>query len=104
VADYQLVKIAHGPGWDHSRRRRDQEGWDKHAAFMDALAEDGVVLLAGPVGGGDREYVLLVVDMQTEAAIRDRLADDPWMDGVITIESVEPWSVWVGALEARHRE
>ena len=41
--------------WDHSRARREQAGWSEHAAFMDALAEEGFVVLGGPIGEGDGE-------------------------------------------------
>jgi len=99
VADYYLVKRARGSAWDHSRRRRDQAGWDEHAAFMDALTDEGVVILGGPVGEGDGEDVLLVVDVENEAEIRARLADDPWGHDMLTIKSVEPWSVWLRALK-----
>jgi len=98
VADYYLVKHARGPAWDYARGRRDQDGWDEHAAFMDALTEEGVVVLGGPVGEGDGEDVLLVVDAESEEAIRTRLADDPWANDMLTIESVEPWSVWLRAI------
>jgi uncharacterized protein YciI len=97
VADYYLVKQARGPAWDHSRRRRDQSGWDEHAAFMDALTEEGVVVLGGPVGEGDGGGSLLIVDTDSEAEIRTRLADDPWANDMLTIESVESWSVWLRA-------
>jgi hypothetical protein len=62
---------------------------------MDALTEEGVVILGGPVGESVDDDVLLVVDVDSEAAIRNRLAEDPWMNGVLTIESVEPWTVWL---------
>ena len=39
----------------------------------------------------------VVVDLESEAAVRARLADDPWLDDVLTIKSVEPWSVWLRA-------
>lgn len=97
MGDYYLVRRARGPAWDHSRGRREQRGWDEHAAFMDELTEDGVVVLGGPVGEGDGEDALLVVDLESEAAIRACLADDPWGDDMLTIRSVEPWSVWLGA-------
>jgi uncharacterized protein YciI len=99
VADYYLVRQSRGPGWDHSRLRREQPGWDEHAAFMDELTDEGVIILGGPVGEGDGDDALLVVDTQSEAAIRARLADDPWMGNVLTIKSVEPWSVWLRALQ-----
>lgn len=70
---------------------------DAHAVFMDALVEEEVVVLGGPIGEGDGENSLLVVDADGEAAIRARLAEDPWADDLLTIESVRPWSVWLRA-------
>ncbi|MGH2997440.1 MAG: YciI family protein [Gaiellaceae bacterium] len=101
MAGYYLVELACGPAWDHSRPRRRQAGWDEHAAFMDALTEEGVVVLGGPVGEGDGKGVLLVADVESAAAIRARLADDPWASDMLTIESVEPWSVWLRATEGQ---
>jgi uncharacterized protein YciI len=100
VAAYYLVEVAKGPAWDHSRGRREQAGWDEHAAFMDLLAEEGFVLLAGPIGEGDGENALLVVDATDEATVRARLAEDPWAGDMLTIESVRPWSVWLRARRA----
>jgi hypothetical protein len=96
-AGYYLVELRPGPEWDDSRRRREQAGWDEHAAFMDLLADDGFVVLGGPVGEGDGDHVLLVVDADSEAVVRARLADDPWAGTILTIASVEPWSVWLRA-------
>jgi uncharacterized protein YciI len=95
VSAYYLVRQARGPGWDDSRGRREQDGWEEHAAFMDALTEEGIVILGGPVGESPDDDVLVVMDMESEAAIRARLADDPWMNSVLTIQSVEPWTVWL---------
>jgi uncharacterized protein YciI len=79
------------------RRRREQDGWDAHAAFMDALAEEGFVILGGPMGEGDGENALLIVAAEGEGEIRALLADDPWKDDMLIIESVKPWSVWLRA-------
>jgi hypothetical protein len=95
MADYYLVERGHGPLWDRSRGRREQDGWDEHAAFMDRLAADGFVVLGGSVGQGDGDYVLLVVNAGSEDEVRARLADDPWPEDMLTIESVKPWSVWL---------
>jgi hypothetical protein len=97
VADYFLVENAKGPAWDHSREVREQEGWDEHASFMDGLTEEGFVVLGGPIGGDDRLSAVLVVDAGDEAAVRARLAEDPWSETVLTIESIRPWSVWLRA-------
>jgi uncharacterized protein YciI len=64
---------------------------------MDALVEEGLVILGGPVGDGDGENALLIVDADSEAAIRARLAEDPWENDMLTTESVKPWSVWLRA-------
>jgi len=95
VADYFLVTVARGPAWDPARSRRTQAGWDEHAAFMDALVADGVVVLGGPVGEGDGDHVLLVFDVATADDARAHLATDPWQGTILTIASVEPWSVWL---------
>jgi uncharacterized protein YciI len=97
VADFYLVEQVRGPAWDHSKGRREQPGWDEHAAFMDALVEDGFVVLGGPIGEGDGKNALLVVDAESEEAVRVRLAHDPWIGEMLTIESIRPWSVWLRA-------
>ena len=97
MADYYLVALARGAAWDFSQPRRNQAGWDEHAAFLDALTQEGVVILGGPVGEGAGEDALLVVNVEKEAAIRARLAADPWANDMLTIKSVEPWSVWLRA-------
>ncbi len=95
MADYFLVTHVPGPDWDHSRLRREQDGWDEHAAFMDALAAEGLIVLGGPVGAGDGDYALLVFAAESEATVWARLAADPWEDTILRTESVEPWSVWL---------
>jgi uncharacterized protein YciI len=86
-----LVWEEGGPAWNPELARREQAGWDEHAEFMDALVEDGFVVLGGPVGDGRR--VLLVCDASDEEAVRERLATDPWVGSVLTVASVEPWQV-----------
>jgi uncharacterized protein len=95
VADYYLVRRAKGPSWDHSRGRREQAGWDEHAAFMDGLVDDGFVVLGGPVGEGEGEDTLQVVEAESEATVRSRLAEDPWGEDMLVTKSIEPWSVWL---------
>jgi uncharacterized protein YciI len=67
---------------------------------MNALAVEQFALLAGPVAGTEqgRLRVLLVVRADSEAEIRQRLADDPWTtSGQLEVTSIEPWNVIVGA-------
>jgi uncharacterized protein YciI len=86
-----LVQEEHGGPWDWSKGLREQELWDEHAAFMDALVEEGFVVLGGPL---DEKDVLLIVDAESEDALRARFAADPWIEnGMLTINSIRPWTV-----------
>ncbi len=64
---------------------------------MDSLVAKRVIVLGGPVGDGDGDDALLVVAVETEAEIRGHLAEDPWVEDLLTIKSVEAWSVWLRA-------
>jgi len=99
---YFLVTEEPGPSWDASRARREQDEWDAHAVFMDALVEDGFVVLAGPVGDGVR--VLLVTEAETARDVEARLAEDPWMPmGILTVARIEPWEVLLDGREHARR-
>lgn len=95
MADYFVVIHENGPSYDPSRPRREQTGWDDHAAFMDALVDDGVVVLGGPLGDIDGDEAMLIVDLPDEASVRARLAGDPWAGTILRIASIQPWTVWL---------
>lgn len=86
------VRLERGGPWDWSRDLREQDGWDEHARFMDALVDEGFIVLGGPLAG-ERE-ILHAIDAPAEEAVRERLAQDPWhANGMLTITSVERWTV-----------
>jgi uncharacterized protein YciI len=96
---YFAVTREAGPGWTGGGIAG-QAGVNDHAAFMNALADEGVVLFAGPLAGTEsgRLRALLIVDAETEDEIRERLADDPWVHtDRLVITSIEPWNLIVGA-------
>jgi uncharacterized protein YciI len=98
VALFALTEVS-GPNWDASRERREQDGWDEHAAFMDSLAEDGFVVLGGPIGDG--RDVLLVVEAADEHQVKARLDDDPWFAmGILRIAEIRPWTIWLDGRRA----
>jgi uncharacterized protein YciI len=71
---------------------REQGGWDEHARFMEALVEEGFILLGGPLEG-DRD-VLHIVEAPSAEAVHERLAEDNWtQDGKLETVSVEGWTV-----------
>src|SRR6516165_1910990 len=85
------VRLVHGPGWDPSRPIRNQDGWDEHASFMDALVEEGFIVLGGPLA--DEERVVHAIDASSEDEIRARLARDPWSGSHLVVDVVEEWTI-----------
>jgi uncharacterized protein YciI len=91
-----LVYEQQGPAWKIERPMREQDGWDAHAKFVNALREDGFLLLGGPHGSGHPHRALLVVQSDSEDRVRVRLSDDPWLRaGELRIDRIEPWEVLV---------
>lgn len=77
----------------------DQPALDEHASFMNALAAEGFLRLAGPLARSEEGHarVLLIVEAESEVEIHRRLAPDPWTRaGLLMIASVDEWNVIVG--------
>ena len=71
-----------------------------HATFMNALADEGFVLFAGPLAGSEhgRLRAMLILNANSDAEIHRRLADDPWTRSQhLQITSIERWKIVVGA-------
>lgn len=79
-----------GPQFDRSRPLEAQSGWAEHAAFMDDLVDAGFIILGGPLPAG---RVAHAIEAESEQAVRDTLARDPWSDTHLRIETVEPWTI-----------
>jgi len=80
-----------GPEWDPSRPLEEQSGWAEHAAFMDGLVNAGFVVLGGPLA--DEHRVALVVEAESEDAVRSTLARDPWSETHLWIGAIDPWTI-----------
>lgn len=99
VSYFAVIRDA-GPAWTDGKGAFEQPGVDKHAAFMNALADEDLVLFAGPLAGSEhgRIRALLIVKADNEAVIHDRLAADPWAQSQRLVTTrVEPWTLFVGA-------
>ena len=88
---FHVVLHRSGPAWDPGRMLEEQSDWPAHAAFMDALVDDGFVVLGGPLA--DEHRVVHVVEAASEDAIRARLAQDPWSQSHLQIEAIDPWTI-----------
>lgn len=93
-ASLWLVRSEAGPNRDLTRDTRQQAWWDDHASFIDALVEEGNVLLGGPIT--DEGGALLVMRAPDAQTIRDRLANDPWyVHSILTLVAVSRWQVFI---------
>jgi uncharacterized protein YciI len=94
---YFVVIREAGPAWTPASSTREQEQWTEHAAFMEALVDDGFVVLGGPLSDGPT--TLLIVDSESDDEIRARLATDPWTPlDLLSISTIEPWEVLLSSL------
>lgn len=87
-----LVTYGPGPSWEEARSRREQAGWDEHAALIDGLAADGIVVFGGPV---DERHAVLVMRAAGREPLHDRLDPDSWVGGVLLIDLISPWELWL---------
>jgi len=93
-----VVLRSRGPAWDDSKPLEGQAGWAAHAAFMDALFDEGFVALVGPLEG--TRDALLVLRAASAERIVERLAVDPWtIDGHLVTSQISPWQIRLGTLE-----
>jgi hypothetical protein len=75
---------------------RDQERWNDHASFMDGVADECFVVLGGPLGEGDRVF-LLIFNAGSEKQVESRLAEDPWTKmGMLQIAKIDRWEILLG--------
>jgi uncharacterized protein YciI len=89
---FLVVLRRSGPEYDHSLPLEEQSGWPEHADFMDALVDEGFILLGGPLEGD--VDVLHIVEAPSKEAVHARLAEDNWtQDGKLETVSVEAWTV-----------
>ena len=88
-----------GPAWTHGKTSREQAWWDEHAAFMDRLFEQGMVILGGPFA--DTSGALVIVEAATEQEVADMFARDPFViNGIFALRALKEWHIF---LDARRR-
>src|SRR5215208_6552873 len=91
MAMFHVVVLRDGPEWDRSQPLEGQSGWEEHAEFMDALVDDGFIVLGGPLA--DEHRVVHAVEADSEEAVRATLARDPWRDTHLRIDAIESWTI-----------
>lgn len=87
---FHVVVTRSGPEWDPGKSLEEQSGWEAHAAFMDALVDEGFIVLGGPLE--DERRVVHAVEADSPEAIRAKLSEDPWSGSHLEIEAIEAWT------------
>jgi hypothetical protein len=80
-----------GPSWDPRLPLEKQTGFAAHAEVMDALVQEGFIVLGGPLG--DEFRVMLAVEAETEDEVHQVLKRDPWLDTHLLIHAVDAWTI-----------
>jgi uncharacterized protein YciI len=75
----------------------EQTHWPAHASYMDELVQSGVIVLGGPLADEDR--VVLVMEAESEEAVRSILERDPWSETHLQVSSIDSWTI---RLDGRH--
>jgi len=97
VALFAVIRTR-GPRWDDAQPLEGQEDWRAHADYMNALVDDGFMLLGGPLTG--TRDVLLIVRAENEQQVEARLAADCWtVKGLLRTLQVSPWPLRLGSLD-----
>ena len=95
---FLLVLERSGPAWDRSLPLEEQSGWPEHASFMDGLVDSGFLVLGGPLA--DEHRVAHAVEAESEEAILETLARDPWSGTHLRVATIDPWTI---RLDGRRR-
>jgi hypothetical protein len=88
---FLVVLRRSGPEYDHALQLEEQSGWPEHAAYMDALVDEGFIVLGGPLQ--DEMRTAHAVQADSEDAIRARLAEDPWSGTHLAVDSIDRWTI-----------
>lgn len=95
-----MVVSTAGARRNRSIGTREQRCWDEHAAFIDALVEDGFIVLGGPFS--DEGGAMIVVRAESETEVRVRLEPDPWYrNEILQFVGVHRWEIYIDQL---HRD
>ncbi len=93
-----VVLRSRGPAWDDWKALEAQSDWAAHAAFMDALFDQGFAALVGPLEG--TRDALLILRASSTSEIVERLGSDPWTtNGLLVTKQISPWQIRLGTLE-----
>ncbi|HEY4388041.1 MAG TPA: YciI family protein [Ktedonobacteraceae bacterium] len=95
-----VILWAPGTAWIPGKTVREQPYWTEHATFMDALFENGMVVMGGPFA--DATGSLVIVEAENEQDVADLFARDPFVEhDIFALNRLKQWLLF---LDARRKE
>ncbi|HZQ66538.1 MAG TPA: hypothetical protein VFA66_15080 [Gaiellaceae bacterium] len=95
---FHVVLRHSGPEWDLALPMNQQAKWAEHVGFANGLEASGFVVLGGPL---DYVRVVLAVEAESEAVVRETLARDPWARTHLVVDAIEAWDVLLDSRPGR---
>ena len=94
MTTYYAAFLRPGTLWNPDKTVREQPFWNEHARFMDALFEEGKIILAGPFA--DRTGSLVIVAADNAARVHEMFRSDPWAEqDVLVVADVKEWTIFL---------
>ena len=91
-----MILWAPGPAWVLGKTVREQPYWTEHAAYLDRLFANGMVIMGGPFTDGSGSLVL--VEAEEESEVRTLIANDPFVvHGIFVLSSLKHWQLFLDA-------
>jgi len=86
-----------GAAWNDSLPLEEQKDWRPHADFMNALHDEGFVVIGGPLEGTCD--VLPIIRANDPDEIASRFESDPWSrKDLLRTTRIAPWTLRLGSL------
>jgi uncharacterized protein YciI len=97
-----LVTFEIGPKFDATKRLQEQAGFMEHVTAIKKLADDGALLVGGPLLESFESHkptgAAWIVDAPDVEAVKKLVATDPWVTGELAkVQSVRAFFAGTGA-------
>lgn len=98
MSDTFVMISAAGPQRDLAKGTREQAHWDEHARFIDALVDQGVIMMGGPFE--DEGGAMLIVRANDANEVMETMKHDPWhTHGILQLQSLKRWEIYIDTRE-----
>ncbi len=102
VPTHWLVTFDLGPKFEATKRLQEQAGFMEHVTAIKKLADEGVLLVGGPLLESFESHLATgaawIVDAPSAEAVKKLVASDPWVTGELAkVQSVRAFYTGTGS-------